>query len=592
MKELVGPYRILSALGHGGMGIVYLGVHDHLGREVAVKALAPELTQHPQFRDRFFAEARVQAKLQHTNIVTIYDLIEDEGSYFIVMENVQGPTLETLLKEGAGKPLDLGFSLAVFRQILAGLDYAHSRGVIHRDVKPSNVLIAEGELAKLTDFGIALLVGDKRLTASQTAIGTPAYMSPEQILRPRSVDHRSDVYSAAIVLYEMLAGQPPFDAETEYEIKKLQIEAPVPDIRERNERVPAGTAEALSTALRKEPDERFQSAGAFLRALSPDPGAPQVRSLEKIEAASASEPPRRRSLQRPMLAAALVLVATLSLLAYVRLRPVAQPSIRPIEAPPPLQMEPAPAGQVQQAVNLEPAVLAPRVVEMPPQTPPVRKEAAKKAEPSDPAKAELAALKTGIWKRLERVRRNIERHELEEARQEIETLRSIVEGQPHGLEAEQASLQRLEQEHQRAEKEALAREEPKTASSAPVEQAQELKQVHRRQSRRLVITSIEVQPPIVSPGRRAVAVARATVDPPFQQAEKLNIRVRVMKNLGEIAKPISQAVTIPAGGSTWVINIPLKIPSEAPIGDCYIDVEVQDSTREVVASRRLGFTVQ
>ncbi|HEX6864034.1 MAG TPA: serine/threonine-protein kinase, partial [Thermoanaerobaculia bacterium] len=133
MKDLVGPYRIRSVLGHGGMGVVYLGIHDHLGREVAIKALAPELTQHPQFRERFFAEARVQAKLQHTNIVTIYDLIEDAGSYFIVMEYVPGPTLETLLEGGDGKGWDVDPALTLFRQILAGLDYAHSKGVIHRD---------------------------------------------------------------------------------------------------------------------------------------------------------------------------------------------------------------------------------------------------------------------------------------------------------------------------------------------------------------------------------------------------------------------------------------------------------------------------
>jgi TonB family protein len=331
MKELVGPYRIQSLLGHGGMGIVFLGVHDHLGREVAIKALAPELTQHPQFRERFFAEARVQAKLQHTNIVTIYDLIEDQGTFFIVMEHVPGPTLEALLKDGATKNWEIDHSLALFRQILAGLDYAHSKGVIHRDVKSSNVLIADGDQVKLTDFGIALLVGDKRLTASQSVIGTPTYMSPEQILRPREVDHRSDVYSAAIVLYEMLAGQPPFEAETEYEIKKLQIEAPVPEIRAVNPRIPAAIAEAITTALRKDPEERFQSAGAFLRALQgevPQAGhqrvtplpAPVVRptSVDSTWARTAAMEPSPPPVQPPFSA------------------PVPPPSPAPVPVPPPL----------------------------------------------------------------------------------------------------------------------------------------------------------------------------------------------------------------------------------------------------------------
>lgn len=348
MKDLVGPYRIQSLLGHGGMGVVYLGVHDHLGREVAIKALAPELTRHPEFRERFFAEARVQARLQHTNIVTIYDLIEAEESFFIVMEHVPGPTLEALLKEEDGKGWDPDHSLTLFRQILAGLDYAHSKGVIHRDVKPSNVLVAEGDLVKLTDFGIALLIGDKRLTASQSTIGTPTYMSPEQILRPRTVDHRSDVYSAAIVFYELLVGQPPFDAETEYEIKKLQIESPVPDVRELRPEIPSQIADALSMALKKDPDERFQSAGAFLRALRQDAVAVPISSAPPVIAVAAKEeaptldrrvgePPRRASWKFSAAAATGILLATIPILGF---------ALRGRFTDPPLVPGPVPAAEV------------------------------------------------------------------------------------------------------------------------------------------------------------------------------------------------------------------------------------------------------
>ncbi len=347
MKDLVGPYRIQSLLGEGGMGIVYLGVHDHLGREVAIKALAPELTRHPEFRERFFAEARVQARLQHTNIVTIYDLIEDEGSFCIVMEHVPGPTLETLLREGGGNEWALERTLNLFRQVLTGLDYAHSKGVIHRDVKPSNVLVAESDLVKLTDFGIALLIGDKRLTASQSTIGTPTYMSPEQILRPRTVDHRSDVYSAAIVLYEMLAGQPPFDAETEYEIKKLQIEAPVPDVRELRPEIPSEIANALSLALRKSPDERFQSTGAFLRALRQDAVTVPVPSVPTVIAVAAKDeepspdrrvpkPPVRAPWKLPAAAAAGVLAVAIPLLVF---------ALRERSAAPPIAPKPVPAAE-------------------------------------------------------------------------------------------------------------------------------------------------------------------------------------------------------------------------------------------------------
>lgn len=267
MRTHIGQYRIEAPLGRGGMGVVYRGVHEHLGRPVAIKALAPELTQQPEFKERFFSEAKTQARLQHPNIVGVYDLLEDGGEYFIVMEFVAGEGLDDRLKALAGQRMDLQETVGVFSQVLSALDYAHSEGVIHRDIKPSNVMITSGGRVKLTDFGIALLIGDKRLTASQSAIGTPTYMSPEQILRPRSVDHRTDLYSAAVVFYEMLAGRPPFDDETEYGIKKLHIEALPPDISELHPGLPPGVVLALTTALSKNPEERFASAGLFLRAL-------------------------------------------------------------------------------------------------------------------------------------------------------------------------------------------------------------------------------------------------------------------------------------------------------------------------------------
>jgi serine/threonine-protein kinase len=249
------------------MGVVYRGVHEHLGRPVAIKALAPELTQQPEFKERFFSEAKTQARLQHPSIVGVYDLLEEAGEYFIVMEFVAGEGLDDRLKTMTGRGMDLQEAVGVFSQVLDALDYAHSEGVIHRDIKPSNVMITASGRVKLTDFGIALLIGDKRLTASQSAIGTPTYMSPEQILRPRSVDHRTDLYSAAVVFYEMLAGKPPFDDDTEYGIKKLHVEAPVPDLGALHPGLPGGVIEAVAVALSKNPDERFASAGLFLRTL-------------------------------------------------------------------------------------------------------------------------------------------------------------------------------------------------------------------------------------------------------------------------------------------------------------------------------------
>jgi len=298
MRENVGPYRILEVLGRGGMGVVYRGVHDNLGRQVAVKALAPELTQDPHFRERFFSEARTQAQLQHPNIVTIYDLLEDGGEFFIVMEFVEGRGLDQLL---ADVRLPEAEAHRIFAQILAALDAAHSQGVIHRDVKSSNVLVTGDGRVKLMDFGIALLVGDKRLTQSSQTIGTPIYMSPEQILRPREVDHRTDIYSAGILYYEMLTGVPPFDADTEYEVKKQHVETPFHDVAAAAAGLPPAVAEALSRALAKDPDERFVSAGEFLRALpggdtatgdAPPPPPPQrATRLEPAAPGSVSPVP-------------------------------------------------------------------------------------------------------------------------------------------------------------------------------------------------------------------------------------------------------------------------------------------------------------
>lgn len=261
----VGSYRILEPIGRGGMGIVHRGVHERLGRDVAVKVLAPELTRDDQFRERFFNEARTQARLQHPHIVTVYDLLEEAGEFFIVMELVEGRSLDRLLADGR---LSLERALGLFQQILSALDFAHSRGVIHRDVKASNVLVTADDRVKLMDFGIALLVGDTRLTRTSQSIGTPVYMSPEQILRPREVDHRSDIYSAAVVLFEMLAGVPPFDGDTDYEIQRQHVERSFVDVVATCPAVPSELAVLLARALAKTPADRFDSAGEMSRALS------------------------------------------------------------------------------------------------------------------------------------------------------------------------------------------------------------------------------------------------------------------------------------------------------------------------------------
>lgn len=268
MRDFVGPYRVVDHVGRGGMGVVYRGVHEQLHRDVAIKVLAPELTLEKHFKERFFLEARTQARLHHTNIVTVYDLLETDGEYSIVMEWIEGKPLEAVMRghERTGVDLDTAFNW--FSQILTALDWAQSEGVIHRDVKPSNVIVSRRNQVKLTDFGIAILVGDRRLTRSAHLIGTPLYMSPEQVLRPLEIDHRADIYSAGVLFFELITGRPPFDADSEYEIKKQHIEVAPELLATLVTDVPAAWSGAVARALEKDPEDRFSSAGEFLRALS------------------------------------------------------------------------------------------------------------------------------------------------------------------------------------------------------------------------------------------------------------------------------------------------------------------------------------
>ncbi len=266
LPALLGPYRVLGLLGRGGMGVVYRAVDDRLHREVAIKALPFELTRDGELRERFAAEARAQARLQHPHIVAVHDVLEVAGVAYLVMELFGSRSLEELLRERGGRGLPEDQALRILGQVLSALDYAHSQGIIHRDVKPGNVLVSATGVAKLTDFGIALRVGEERRTKTSQTVGTPVYMSPEQIKSPQSLDHRSDIYSAGVLLFELLAGRPPFDGKSDYEIQRLHLERPAEQVLS-TLAASSVVCAALSKALRKEPRERFSSAAAFERAL-------------------------------------------------------------------------------------------------------------------------------------------------------------------------------------------------------------------------------------------------------------------------------------------------------------------------------------
>ncbi|GJL76837.1 serine/threonine-protein kinase [Nitrosomonas sp.] len=261
--KALGNLKIVSKIGEGGMGVVYLAENIQLNNRFAVKSLAVTLTQDSGFRERFKKEALNQALLSHPNIVQAIDFFDEDGQFFLVMEYVNGQGLNELIKK-TGK-LSEEEALRILKDILRGLNFAHSKGVIHRDIKPSNVIVDEDGRARITDFGIAILVGEKRLTTPGANVGSSWYMSPEQIVNPTKIDHRSDVYAAGIVLYEMLTGDVPFDGESEFTIQNKQVKDTVPDPSKRNPLITQELKEIMMKALEKDPDKRFSGCGEFLK---------------------------------------------------------------------------------------------------------------------------------------------------------------------------------------------------------------------------------------------------------------------------------------------------------------------------------------
>src|SRR6266540_7459807 len=251
-----GRYRIVRKLGTGGMANVYLAEDEVLGRRVAIKILNDRHAGDDQFVERFRREAKNAASLSHPNIVSIYDRGEAEGTYYIAMEYLDGRSLKELIVARGPAPIHLAVDYA--RQILAALRFAHRHGIVHRDIKPHNVLVdGEGRL-KVTDFGIAR-AGASQMTEVGSIVGTAQYLSPEQA-RGSGVDQRSDLYSVGVLLYELLTGTVPFTGDTPVEIAMKHLsEVPERPSRRRAE-VPRGLDMVVVRALAKDPDERYQTA--------------------------------------------------------------------------------------------------------------------------------------------------------------------------------------------------------------------------------------------------------------------------------------------------------------------------------------------
>jgi serine/threonine-protein kinase len=297
-RALAAHYELDCEIGRGGMGIVYRARDRRLKRTVAIKVLPPELAFRSEIRSRFLREAETAAQLSHPNIVPIYTVDEQEQLVFFVMAYVAGDNLAKRLHERGVLTIDE--TRRILRDVADALAYAHERGVVHRDIKPDNILLdASTGRPMVTDFGIARAMdstGDSRLTATGMAIGTPAYMSPEQAAGEREIDGRSDLYSLGILGYQMLTGEPPFTASsTPAMLVKHISERPVP-VEQRRADVPTDLGRGIMMLLEKEPQNRFPNATALVAALdsrsapAPRAAAPAASSTSARMAGPAAAP--------------------------------------------------------------------------------------------------------------------------------------------------------------------------------------------------------------------------------------------------------------------------------------------------------------
>ena len=314
--KTLGNYQIVEELGRGGMAVVYRAYQPSLNRDVAIKVLPPQLSFDQEFVERFQREAKAAAKLRHPNIVVIHDVGHEDGTYYIVMEYLQGRTLKQLIQQEGKLPPQR--AAHIVDQVATALDYAHQQGLIHRDVKPSNIFVGPHDHVTLTDFGIAKAASEtQHLTRTGTLVGTPEYMSPEQAAGT-GVDHRTDLYALGVVLYQMLAGRVPYQGTTPHATLHAVIYEPPPPPRRINPNLQPALEAVILRAVAKKPQQRFQRgadlASALRAALSGR--APQVVLPPQPETRIA--PARRRSPMAWIVAGlAVVLIVMVVALAFL-----------------------------------------------------------------------------------------------------------------------------------------------------------------------------------------------------------------------------------------------------------------------------------
>jgi serine/threonine protein kinase len=319
--ENVGPYRIIEQLGQGGMATVYKAYHAALDRYVAIKALHPAFGEDQNFLARFQREARLVAKLEHPNIVPVYDYSEHEGRPYLVMKFIEGDTLKARLAKG---PLAAAEIEKIVEAVGSALAYAHKQGILHRDIKPSNVLVANDGQLYLADFGLARIAQSGESTLSSDMImGTPQYISPEQAMGKKDLDEGTDIYSFGVMIYEMVVGQVPFNADTPFSIIHDHIYSPLPLPRSINPKVPESVERVLLKALAKERPDRYQDVASLVSAFKeawvsagvPMQGTAITMRPAQLKAAApsartvaAKNPAKKRTSPWPFIAGGMLLV--------------------------------------------------------------------------------------------------------------------------------------------------------------------------------------------------------------------------------------------------------------------------------------------
>ena len=256
-KVIDNKYELEKLVGQGGMARVYCAKDIRLGRKVAVKILKSEYGDNEQFVKKFLREAQADAKLAHPNIVNVYDVGEEEGMYYIVMEYVDGPTLNDYIKKN--KHLSPEESVNIIYSVAQGLNHAHSHGIIHRDIKPHNILLTQNKVPKVADFGIALATTSSTLTAAtEETLGSVHYVSPEQA-RGGFLDERSDLYSLGIMMFQMITGQLPYDGDTPVSVALMHVQNDMQDPRIYDKNIPKGVAQVVLNLTKRKPEERYQN---------------------------------------------------------------------------------------------------------------------------------------------------------------------------------------------------------------------------------------------------------------------------------------------------------------------------------------------